>query len=96
MIHVIHTIGEVLAGVRGAQLRDVQLLHRSGLRPIYRGFPQRSPWEVSMPRLTGSCFEMQVWLIAAASVTASASAVVGGDTTTAVASVCYDFRPSSG
>lgn len=46
-VYPINVIGQVLAGVCGAQLRDVQLLHRSGLRAHHRGFPERPPWEVT-------------------------------------------------
>lgn len=39
--------GEVLARVRRAQLRDFQLLHRSGLCHGHSGLPQGPPWQVS-------------------------------------------------
>lgn len=39
--------GEMLAGVRGAKLRDVQLLHRPDLRAGYRRLPPRSSWQAS-------------------------------------------------
>lgn len=48
--------GQVLAGVRGAQLRDLELLHRPGLRALHRELPSRPPWQVkggppAFPRL---------------------------------------------
>ena len=36
----------MLAGVRGAQLCDLELLHRPGLRALHRELPSRPPWQV--------------------------------------------------
>lgn len=40
-------IGEVLARMRGAELRDVKLLHRSGLCSFHREFLERPPGKAS-------------------------------------------------
>lgn len=55
-------IGEVLARMRGAQLRDVKLLHRSGLRSFHREFLERPPGEAS-GTVIDSLLLLLLWLL---------------------------------